>query len=145
MHRAPMIRPKPGRQLQLTNLADMHSIRSASLPESAWSSDDYWAIYAGVIAKRYTDPNFPSSEDWKVLTDYVRSKQPSNPDDLSPGGKYDLLVGDTSKTMTAQPGRRPVLLPSYGKVETWMGILPWLGTGVVYDPAPDQGDRSPGG
>ena len=108
--------------LQLTNLADMHSIRSASLPESAWSSD-YWAIYAGVIAKRYTDPNFPSSEDWKVLTDYVRSKQPSNPDDLSPAEKYDLLVGDTSKTMTKHNlDEGQYYYSSYGKVETWMGI-----------------------
>ena len=84
--------------LTLTNLADMHSIRSAALTESAWS-DDYWAIYAGVTAKRYSDPSFPSSEDWKVLTDYVRTKQPVSADDLSPAEKYDLLVGDANKTM----------------------------------------------
>lgn len=108
--------------LVLTNLADMHSIRSSSLAESPWS-DDYWGIYAGVIAKRYSDTNFPRSEDWKVLTDYVRNKQPSNPDDLSPAEKYDLLVGDAGKTMTKYNLNegQPYYSES-GKVETWMGI-----------------------
>ncbi len=108
--------------LTLTNLADMHSIRSAALTESAWS-DDYWAIYAGVTAKRYSDPSFPSSEDWKVLTDYVRTKQPVSADDLSPAEKYDLLVGDANKTMTKfnlDEGKS--YYTSSGKVETWMGI-----------------------
>lgn len=109
--------------LQLTNLADMHSIRSSALAESPFS-DDYWAIYAGVIAKRYSDPNFPSGEDWKVLTDYVRNKQPTNPDDLSAAEKYDLLVGDTTnKTLTKYNlNEGQSYYTSSGKVETWMGI-----------------------
>jgi hypothetical protein len=108
--------------LALTALADMHSIRNVSLAESAWSSD-YWGLYAGSIAKRYSDPSFPSSEDWKVLTDYVRNKQPVNPDDLSPAEKYDLLVGDPNKTLTKYnlDTGKPYYTSS-GKVETWMGI-----------------------
>ena len=43
--------------LVLTNLADMHSLRTATLPESPWS-DDYWGLYAGSTAKRYADPIF---------------------------------------------------------------------------------------
>lgn len=108
--------------LAVSLLAEMHSIRSASLLESPWSGD-YWGLYAGAIAKRYSDPNWPRSEDWKVLTDYVRNKQPASADDLSPAEKYDLLVGDAGKTMTKHnlDEGRPYY-DSYGKVETWMGI-----------------------
>ena len=108
--------------LSVTALADMHAIRSSSLAESAWS-DDYWGLYAGSTAKRYSDPAFPSGEDWKVLTDYVRTKQPMNADDLSPAEKYDLLVGDTGKTLTKfNLDEGKPYYDSSGKVETWMGI-----------------------
>ena len=108
--------------LAVTTLADMNSIRSSTLAESAWS-DDYWALYAGSLGKRYSDPAFPQSQDWKVLTDYVRNKQPANPDDLSPAEKYDLLVGDAGKTMTKfNLDEGKAYYASSGKVETWMGI-----------------------
>lgn len=110
--------------LVVTKLADMGSqgLKSAYLAESPWS-DDYWGLYAGSIAKRYTDPKFPTGDDWKANTDYVRSTPPANADDLSPAEKYDLLVGDSMMNMTKfnLDTGKPYYM-SYGKVETWMGI-----------------------
>lgn len=111
--------------LVVTKLSDMGSqgLKSATLPESPWS-DDYWALYAGSVAKRYTDSKFPTGDDWKTLTDYVRNTPPVNADDLSPAEKYDLLVGDTTKTMTRYnlDTGKPYYTGTPPKVETWMGI-----------------------
>lgn len=108
--------------LVLTKLADMNTIRSATLPESPWS-DDYWGLYAGSTAKRYADPGHVITENWQTNTDYVRTKQPANVDNLSPAEKYDLLVGDANKTLTKYnlDTGKPYF-QTYGKVETWMGI-----------------------
>lgn len=85
--------------LTLTRLADMHSLRSASLPESPWSGD-YWALYRGEIACRYSDPAMVYTSDWKANVDALRNTTPANPNDLSPAKKYDLLVGDAAQTLT---------------------------------------------
>lgn len=106
-------------------------LKSAKLNESPWS-DDYWAIYRGVLGCRYADPNFPQSSDWKENFDYIRSNSAkkivdsgsrADIDKLSPSEKYDLLIGDTSATFTKQmwsQGKR--YYDRDGKVESWMGI-----------------------
>jgi hypothetical protein len=108
----------------MTNLASMGSagLKSGSLKESAWS-DDYWAIFSGGISKRYADPGYKESTDWKANTDYVRNSQPVNKDDLSPAEKYDLLVGDASKTLTKKflDAGQYYYDSNNKKVETWMG------------------------
>ena len=106
-------------------------LRSAKLAESPWS-DDYWAIYKGILGARYADPNFPQVEDWKQNYDYIRAH--NAPDifktgnaaainRLSPAEKYDLLVGDANGTLTRRmwaDGKS--IYDANGSVETWMGI-----------------------
>ncbi len=120
-------------QLKHTKLEAMEEagLRRASLPESPWS-DDYWPIYTGGLGRRYADPAFPHSEDWRKNFEYIQ-KNPVRAilasgdqgaiDRLSPSEKYDLLVGDPKGALTAAmwaEGRR--IQAREGKVETWMGI-----------------------
>jgi hypothetical protein len=110
---------------------DRSAMMSAELPVSPWS-DDYWALYLGVLGRRYADPGFPASPDWKENFDYIIAHQPGAIldsgdagaiDRLSPAEKYDLLVGDDTFTLTRlmwNEGR--VYYDRSGKVESWMGI-----------------------
>jgi hypothetical protein len=110
---------------------DAAGLGSAELPVTPWS-DDYWAIYRGVIGRRYADPSFPNSTDWKTNFDYVAARpaakiagsgEQASIDALAPSEKYDLLVGDAAGTLTAamwNEGAR--LYDQTGSVETWMGI-----------------------
>src|SRR6185503_18833851 len=61
-------------ELRHTRLADMDTaaLRKASLAETPWS-DDYWAIYLGILGKRYADSKFPDSKDWEKNFEYVRA------------------------------------------------------------------------
>ncbi len=119
--------------LEVTRLADMHGqkLRKAALDESPWS-DDYWAIYLGVLGKRYADPRFPDSKDWAENRKYIEERPAPGVvatgdqeaiNKLSPAEKYDLLVGDPDGTLTTkmwEQGR--VYYERDGEVETWMGI-----------------------
>lgn len=110
---------------------DRAHLTKARLDESPWS-DDYWGIYLGILGRRYADPQFPNSEDWKANFDYVRkhpasailaSHAASATDRLSPSEKYDLLVGDTAGKLTAAMwAQGKEYYDEYGKVEQWMGI-----------------------
>ncbi len=107
-------------------------LMAAALPVQPWS-DDYWAIYNGILGNRYADPAYPSSKDWKTNFDYIRqndakdifynSGSAAKIDMLSPSEKYDALVGDRTGTLTRrmwQEGRR--YYEASGEVEEWMGI-----------------------
>jgi hypothetical protein len=102
-------------------------LMSAKLAETPWS-DYYWAIYNGVLSYRYADSSMSYTSDWKkntdqVLKDLSKPLTPAKIDVLSPAEKYDLLVGDTNKTLTKasiEEGRQ-YWSPSK-PVETWMGI-----------------------
>jgi hypothetical protein len=85
-----------------------NDLMSARLEEQPWS-DDYWAIYLGMLGHRYADPRFPGARNWKDNFDYIQS----NPalqivergdsdavNRLSPSEKYDILVGDKNMTLT---------------------------------------------
>lgn len=102
---------------------DHANLLSSQLDEQPWS-DTYWPIAKGVIAWRYGDPGYPASADWKVNSDYLLDPANScSVDQLSPAEKYDLLVGDSRKTMThamLKDGQHYYM--SYGSVESWMGI-----------------------
>ena len=121
-----------------SQLEDMESagLMSASLAESPWS-DDYWAMYSGILGKRYADPEFPfikdpTNKDWKQQFDYIQanpasaifaSNDEAKIDQLSPSEKYDALIGDTDGNLTRimwEEGKS--YYDQYGKVETWMGI-----------------------
>lgn len=119
--------------LRYTRLSEMENagLKEAQLAETPWS-DDYWAIYKGILGARYADENFPESEDWKENADYIinnpatkiiDSRSAFRINKLSPAEKYDALVGDENGSMTQRmwsEGRR--YYDASGKVETWMGI-----------------------
>jgi hypothetical protein len=125
--------------LVLTKLSDMDAqgLKSAKLAESPWS-DDYWGLYAGSIAKRYADPKFSVSDDWKKNTDQLKTAATST-DVLSPAEKWDLLVGDAGKTMTnynINTGKG--YYERSGKVETWMGICHGWAPAAYMVPRPQK-------
>jgi hypothetical protein len=119
---------------------DKPELMDSSLPESPWS-DDYWAIYKGVLGNRYQDDQLQAlGEDWSKRQTYVSTSEKS-PDtllkaalssvpaasslsDLSPSEKYDILVGDANFTLTKKMWAEGKTYASSnnGKVETWMGI-----------------------
>jgi hypothetical protein len=118
---------------QYNNLSDMENagLREAVLDESPWS-DDYWALYKGILGCRYADPLFPSSEDWMENFTYVQDNpalgivakgKAAEIDLLSPSEKYDLLVGDNNGSLTRKMWEEgEYYYNRSGSVETWMGI-----------------------
>ncbi len=106
-------------------------LMQARLSTTPWS-DDYWGLYLGCLGKRYTDPGFPHSEDWLENYNYVQSRPASDIvssgnaaaiNNLSPSEKYDILVGDSSFSLTRQMwADGQSYHQQYGYVETWMGI-----------------------
>jgi len=109
---------------------EQRGLRTAKLAETPWS-DDYWAIYSGVTAKRYSDVSMRSligGQDWKKITDAMKLKlgkniTQANVGDLSPAEKYDLIVGDGAWTLTRhQLNEGAAYWSPSKKVETWMGI-----------------------
>ncbi len=106
-------------------------LMKARLAESPWS-DDYWAIYKGILGARYADPNFPASTDWKKNYDYIRanpaatilsSGSAQRINALSPAEKYDALVGDANGSLTrALWAEGKSYYDAHGSVEAWMGI-----------------------
>lgn len=119
--------------LKYTRLDQMEAagLTKATLAESPWS-DDYWAIYKGILGARYADPDFPESSDWKKNADYIRnhpaaailaSGNATKINQLSPSEKYDALIGDSNETLTkAMWLEGKAYYDKYGSVETWMGI-----------------------
>jgi len=110
---------------------DAAKLTTAALDVTPWS-DDYWPVYLGVLGRRYADPAFPASEDWKQNFEYisahpvaeiVASGDNKAIDLLSPSEKYDLLIGDASFGLTsAMWSQGKYYYDDKGKVETWMGI-----------------------
>ena len=111
--------------LRVKTLEQMESsgLRSSQVSHSPWSGD-YWAIYAGGIAKRYADERFPESRNWVENASYIESSELTETDFLSPAEKYDLLVGDSDRTLTryALGEGKKFADGNSGHVELWMGI-----------------------
>jgi hypothetical protein len=120
-------------EVRYTRPADVESARlhSASLAETPWS-DDYWGIYRGLLGRRYADPLFTDSDDWKENRAYVERSPAAKIvergdaaaiDLLSPSEKYDLLLGDDAFTLTAAMwAEGQGYYERSGSVERWMGI-----------------------
>lgn len=135
--RAPIeMADRPERLVDRLELSALDEIENAGLmasrlDESPWS-DDYWALYTGVLGKRYADESYPNSRDWAVNHDYVldrpagavvASHDAARIDLLSPSEKYDLLVGDSTGGLTrAMWSEGRSYYDRYGQVESWMGI-----------------------
>lgn len=106
-------------------------LMQSKLAESPWS-DDYWAIYKGILGARYADTNFPAASDWKKNFDYIQSKpsvgilasnDAARINGLSPSEKYDALIGDSTESLTKRMwAEGKSYFDRNGTVETWMGI-----------------------
>ena len=112
-------------ELQYTSPEKMEraGLLSANLATRPWSGT-YWPIAQGVIAWRYSDPAFPGDYNWKDNADYLRNPASTcSVEQLSPAEKYDLLVGDSSGSLTqAMLAEGQQYYDVDGRVESWMGI-----------------------
>jgi len=118
---------------QFNNLQAMDdaNLIKAGISENPWS-DDYWAIYQGILGNRYSDPNNPFSRNWKENKDYIdsnpvaeilQSGSAARINALSPSEKYDAIIGDNSGSLTkAMWAEGQSYYDRFGAVETWMGI-----------------------
>lgn len=132
--------------------SDLESIEAAELmaaklEESPWS-DDYWALFTGSLGKRYGDPGFPESEDWKENLDYIVKNEPGPAmqgqsaaliNRLSPAEKYDALIGDENYTLTRRMWNEGKYYhDAKGSVETWMGICHGWAPAAYMLPRPEN-------
>jgi hypothetical protein len=120
-------------EFQYARLADIDDagLAKAAIPEQPWSSD-YWPVYRGLLGRRYADPKFPGSRDWKKNYEYIKANpfleiarrgDPKAIDLLAPSEKYDLLVGDGNGSLTvAMWNEGKWYHENKGEVETWLGI-----------------------
>ena len=114
----------------LQAMAD-EQLTSAKIAENPWS-DDYWAIYQGILGNRYSDPNNPSSPHWLENKEYIdsnpaatilQSSDTAQINMLSPSEKYDALIGDNAGLLTnAMWAEGEYYYKTFSEVETWMGI-----------------------
>lgn len=114
----------------LQSMADDH-LTMAKIAENPWS-DDYWAVYQGILGNRYNDPNNPASLHWHENKAYIDSNPAINIlqsgdtariNALSPSEKYDAIIGDNAGTLTqAMWAEGLSYYDSFDKVETWRGI-----------------------
>lgn len=112
-------------ELKAVTLEQMESqtLMSGEVADSPWSGH-YWPLFSGAIAMRYSDPNFPKSRDWKLISRYINHLAPCcSLEHLSPAEKYDILIGDSLGTLTQ---KMLALGQEYyeksGYVEPWIGI-----------------------
>lgn len=101
---------------------------TAQLPEQPWSGD-YFATYRGGLAARFAEQGFPSSSRWRDydshFSRYLSEDYSARPqlDELSAAEKYDLLVGDTNKTLTRWSIQQSASsVNPQGQIETWFGL-----------------------
>ena len=112
-------------ELKYSDLGAMEEagLLKAQLQEQPWSGD-FWPVYRGMIAKRYTAEAGRPSGDWKKNYDrYLENAEASSVDELAPSEKYDLLVGDDAHTLTNamwEEGRP--YHEKFSTVEHWMGL-----------------------
>jgi hypothetical protein len=122
------------------------SLFVSRLATQPWS-DAYWPFYRGNIAWRYGDTKFPNSRDFIKNYNYlwlspllrIGSANPKKYDTLSPAEKYDLLVGDSGRSLTAaalKSGKR--YYDSEKKVAYWMGICHGWAAASYMTPRPSK-------
>lgn len=134
-------------QLRFTRLSEMEDARllEASLDSSPWS-DTYWPTYAGQIANRYGDPNYNVSFLWTDNAEYLESTLGRGGElHLSPAEKYDLLIGDSSFTLTKKMIRTGApYADREGSVPSWFGLCHGWAAASFMLPRPTKGVTAKG-
>jgi hypothetical protein len=120
-----------GRVNSNINSLEQLGLMSSSLSITPWA-DSYWPTHKGLIGIRYGDLQFPNSRSFRVNYDYISSHPASGLvaagssfliDQLSPAEKYDLLVGDSTWTMTKYSWQQGLNYLARGqRVPGWVGI-----------------------
>lgn len=105
--------------LKAMRAAGLEQARLIDRPWSGW----YWPLYQGGLATRLADPAYPIKSPVRDIANYFILTLGRVPvSQLSPAEKYDLLVGDSSFTMS----RNMMLLAenavNTGTYDYWMGF-----------------------
>lgn len=115
-------------------------LKRGQLKRAPWS-DSYWPMQMGMIARRWLDEEAPQSRLFMEHYQYYE-KNPSKKvpkDKLSPAEKYDLLVGDSSFTLTDwnwQQGKNT--WDTRGIVPAWAGICHGWASAAIMTRAPKR-------
>ncbi|MBI3534637.1 MAG: hypothetical protein HY072_04020 [Deltaproteobacteria bacterium] len=126
--------------LTQASLDDFADTKGVNIP---WS-DDYWAIYRGILGARYASPDFSQRfKTWTFYRDNVENYSAFSilnggkpgtgitelsTDQLSPSEKYDLITNTITEHSNAGALTKQMWLETAGsvgdngQVETWMGI-----------------------
>ncbi len=118
--------------LKFTNIFDLDKpeLKSSSSAILPWSGD-YWGVYKGGIAARFSDPSFEGSSSWPdnyayiklhPAADLIGLDSPEELVKLSPAEKYDLISNSGGKLARYAWGEGEAYQRDFGDVETWFGI-----------------------
>ena len=117
------------------NLAqlDAKAPRRGKANAEPWAGGS-WAMNEGLIARRYADPEFEALSTFREKYEYVQRHPLSKTqvDKLSPAEKYDLLVGDTSATLTQAIWREAKSYADKNTLEDWIGICEGVAAASVH-------------
>ena len=137
----------------ITTLSEMDEkklLQSSLEEKNAPWSDDYWPIYKGQLADRYSFSENNPNNNWKKNKEHFLKYKDSfrdstSLDDLSPAEKYDLLVGDVSESFTNYMWNQGEYYFKHSqaaedseKVETWMGICHGWAPAAYMLPRPEN-------
>lgn len=116
-----------------TNIYSIHekNLTTSEVDKVPWT-DDYWPIYKGILGNRYAIEEFDEIDQWENANNFViqnpaqdifDSKSMDSINKLSPGEKYDLLIGENNFYLTKHGWQQGKMYHErYNNVETWMGI-----------------------
>lgn len=130
---------------EVTNLNEFAKlgINAAQTGLDLWSGS-YWPQYQGSLGVRYRDPSFialmSSHEQYDKFKE-LKEKTPSytyggKENLLSPAEKYDLLVGDSSMSLTKYAWELGEKNSKLGNVPTWRGICDGWSSAAQMMPRP---------
>lgn len=125
------------------DIYELDQLRDGESSVMPWSGH-YWPTYQGGIGARYAEPEFPASSDFKENHTYFEKNYFNIADysedrlnKLSPGEKFDLVVGDDKWSLTSRAWREGLAYYERdGKVETWMGICHGWAPAAIAVPRP---------
>lgn len=138
-----------GTRLRLKTLAamDERKLLVANVKKQPWSGD-YWAYSRGLLGARYADPQFLELGDWfarftfigeNPLDKVLAAAGPEMMERVSPSEKYDLLVADKRRALTASMWEQgKAYYDNDGKVEDWMGLCHGWAAAAMIEPRPVQ-------
>lgn len=115
-------------EVPVTHIDSIDQFNPGHTHQVPWS-DSYWPIYKGLIATRYQMSNHPNSGGWSTYYNHYQNHpahtliRSGRIDELSPAEKYDLLIGDSSWSLTQYMWNRGrTALNKHGAVASWTGI-----------------------